>query len=50
MSLATQKADVTQNLIYNSNISTGISYGNIPASLVDTGNVNILANFSISGL
>lgn len=50
MSLATQKKDVTQALIYGNNISTGISYGNATAALVNSGNVNIEAAFTVSGL
>lgn len=50
LSLATQRKDVTHKLIYQKNISTGVSFGNASAQLVNTGNVNIRANFAITGL
>lgn len=50
MQVGTEQATVTQKMIYDQNISTGVVYNKTRAIISTIGSVNILTDLNISGL
>ena len=50
MEVGTQQNTITQQMIYNQNISTGLAYNYTRVTISTIGSVNILADLYLSGL